>query len=56
MNKIANLLDGKKTYIVSAIIFILGGVQALGYEVPTEVYTILGGLLGVTLRSAINKV
>jgi hypothetical protein len=56
MNLIADFLYGKKTYLVSAVIFILGGLQALGVEVPTELYAILGSLLGVTLRAGIAKV
>lgn len=49
-------LDGKKSYLVSAVIFILGGLQALGVPVPEEVYVILGGLLGVAIRSSISKI
>jgi hypothetical protein len=55
MNKLKNLLSGKKTYLVSAVIFLVGGLQALGIEIPTELYAILGSLLGVTLRSGIAK-
>lgn len=51
-----NKLEGKKTYIVSFVIFVLGGLQALGVPVPDEAYVILGGLLGVTLRVGISKV
>lgn len=56
MKKLQYFLEGKKSYIVSALIFVLGGLQALGVEVPSEVYAILGGLLGVSLRAGISKV
>ena len=51
-----NFLSGKKTYLVGAVIFILGGLQALGVNVPSEVYAILGSLMGVSLRAGISKV
>lgn len=54
-NNVRNFLDGKKTYLVSAVIFVLAGLQALGVEVPNEVYAILGSVLGVTLRAGIRK-
>jgi hypothetical protein len=56
MQKFTQLLSGKKSYIIGAIIFTLGGLQALGVPIPVEVYTMLGGLLGVTLRQGISKV
>jgi hypothetical protein len=56
MNKVITFLSGKKSYMISALIFTLGGLQALGVPIPVEVYTMLGGLLGVTLRQGISKV
>ena len=56
MKKLVNFLSGKKSYIVSVVIFVLGGLQAVGVPVPNEVYVVLGGLLGVSLRQAIKKV
>jgi len=55
-NKVRDFLDGRKSFIVSAVIFVLGGLQAVGVDVPNEVYAILGGLLGASLRAGINKV
>ena len=48
-------LAGKKTYLAAAIAAAIAGAQALGYEVPTYVLTLLGafGLYGV--RSAIAR-
>jgi hypothetical protein len=53
---IKGFLDGKKSYIVSVVIFVLGGLQAVGVNIPTEVYAILGSLLGASLRAGIGKV
>lgn len=55
MKKLQKFLSGKKSYLVSVVIFVLGGLQALGVEVPQEAYVMLGGLLGVTLRRAVSK-
>lgn len=54
-SKVKTALSGKKSYLVSSVIFVLGGLQALGVQVPNEVYALLGGLLGVTLRAGIAK-
>lgn len=51
-----NYLDGKKAYLVSAVIFIVGGLKALGYEIPEEVVVMLLGALGASLRAGISKV
>ena len=50
-----NKLAGKKTYLAAAIAAAIAGAQALGYEVPGCVLTLLGafGLYGV--RSAIGR-
>jgi len=56
INKIKSFLAGKKSYLISAVIFVLGGLQSLGVDVPTEVYTMLGGLLGGSLRAGLNKI
>jgi len=55
MNAIIKFLSGKKTYIIGTLVFILGGLQALGYDVPSDVFSFLGGLGLITLRSAIVK-
>ena len=55
-NKIRNSLDGRKSYLVSGIIFIVGGLKALGYEIPDEVVVMLLGVLGGTLRAGISKI
>lgn len=50
--KFIKYLRGKKTYIVAAITFVLGGLDALGYPVPPELYALLGSLGLITLRLA----
>lgn len=52
--KLLKYLKGKKTYLVAGIVFVLGGLEALGYAVPQELYVLLGGLGLYTLRSAIK--
>lgn len=48
-------LEGKKTYIVAALIALGAGWQALGHTIPEWVYMILtaGGLTAV--RDALNR-
>jgi hypothetical protein len=55
MNDIIKYLEGKKTYIVAAIVFVLGGLQAIGYPVPEYVYPLLGALGLGTLRAGVSK-
>lgn len=47
-------LAGKRTYIVAAVTFVLGGLQALGLHVPTEVYALLGSLGLAALRAGVS--
>ncbi|WP_457798114.1 hypothetical protein [Methylocystis sp. S23] len=56
MEKLAALLDGKKTYFTVFGIFVAGGLQALGYELPSWVWTMLGGASAGSLRLAIAKI
>jgi hypothetical protein len=56
MEKILEFLQGKKTYIVMGITFVLGGLTAVGIEIPPIVYVVLGGLGLGAIKSAINKV
>ncbi len=53
-----NVLDGKKTYIGAAVIFLAGGLRALG-KIDEETYqtlVTLGGAIAVFgLREAIKK-
>lgn len=48
-------LEGKKTYIVSAVTIALAVAQALGYVIPEYVYALLGALGLGTLRVAVTK-
>ena len=47
-------LKGYRTYAVAVVTFTLGGLMALGYPIPVEVFTILGALGLTTLRAAIK--
>lgn len=52
------ILEGKKTYITAAAVFIVGGLQATGVIEPAlanQILTFLGGLGLVTLRTAMTK-
>lgn len=55
VKKVFSFLAGKKSYIISVVIFVLGGLQANGVDVPEEVYVMLSALLGVSLRAGISK-
>ncbi len=55
LKKLRISLDGKKSYILGAALFVVGGLKAIGIEVDESVLVILGGLLGVSLRAGMNK-
>ena len=59
MKAIREWLKGKKTYIVIAVAFIAGGLQACGIEVPSVVYEALAflgiGSVGAKIDRAVNK-
>ena len=50
-----NFFKGKKTYFIGAAIFILGGFQALGFNIPPEIFVFLGGAGLTTLRAGISS-
>jgi hypothetical protein len=56
MSKILEFLKGKKTYIVAVVTFILGGLTAIGIEIPPMVYVLLAGIGITTVRSAISHI
>lgn len=56
MQSIKTFLAGKKTYIVGFIVFVLGGLQALHVTIPSEVFSILGGLGLISLRASISNI
>ena len=55
MKAILDWLKGKKTYIVFAALFIIGGLQANGIEIPQWVYSILAALGLGALRAGVKK-
>lgn len=55
VNQVREFLKGKKTYMVVAVTFVLGGLQACGVDVPEAVYVLLGALGLGTLRAGVNK-
>ena len=48
-------LKGKKTYFIAIIAGVLAVLQSLGYNVPPEVYAVLGSLGLATLRAGVEK-
>ena len=56
MGSLITALSGKKTYAAMAAIFVCGGLQALGVEIPDYVWQMLGATGGLSLRLAIAKV
>lgn len=48
-------LEGKRTYIVGAVTFVIGGLQALGVDIPVWVYPMLGSLGLAALRAGVAK-
>lgn len=55
LNKAVDWLAGKKTFIVAGITFILGGLMAVGVEVPEFVWVLLGATGLGSVRDAIRK-
>ncbi len=55
MTKLLEWLDGKKTYITVAATFIIGGLEALGYGIPSWVYALLAALGVGFLRRGVGK-
>ncbi len=55
MQKILDILNGKKTYIIATAAATLAFAQAMGWAIPEWTYVILGALGLGTLRAAVNK-
>lgn len=55
LSKVEGLLEGKKTYIVSALVAIGAVLQYQGVVIPEFVWSILAALGLGAARSAINK-
>lgn len=55
MNKILEVLNGKKTYIVIALAMVTAGLQAYGIVIPEWVYALEAAAGIGTLRIAISK-
>lgn len=47
-------LKGKRTYLLAVLTFVLGGLKALGLDVPNEVFIMLAGAGAWTLRAAVQ--
>lgn len=52
--KLLKHLKGNKTYLVATTVFVLGGLEALGFAIPKELYVLLGSLGLYSLRDAIK--
>ena len=55
LEKIGQFLQGKKTYIVAALIGIGAVAMQLGYSIPAIVWPILAALGLGAVRSALDK-
>ena len=61
MNALVNALSGKKTYLVGAVTFLVGGIEAvhaaglIGWSVPGWLYAMLGSLGLLALRAGVAK-
>jgi hypothetical protein len=55
LEKLGNLLQGKKTYIIAILIGLGAVAQSLGYIIPEYVYAILGALGLGAVRSGVTK-
>ena len=55
MVKILDFINGKKTYIIAILGAAAGASQALGYEVPDYVWTLLGAAGLGAVRHAVGK-
>ena len=55
LEKLGQMLQGKKTYIVMVLTFIAGGLQASGIVIPDFVWIALGALGLGAVRSAVAK-
>jgi hypothetical protein len=53
MQKLIDLLKGKKTYLTAIVAGLLAAAQALGYPIPEYVYAFLGAVGLATLRAAV---
>lgn len=53
--RLRNDLSGQKTYIVGLVIFVVGGLTALGYEIPEWAFEALSGLGLIALRAGVAK-
>ena len=55
MQKWIEFLKGKKTYIVVAAVFIVGGLHACGVEIPQWIYAMLAAAGAGALRAGMDK-
>jgi hypothetical protein len=53
MQKVMELLKGKKTYIVATVAAATAFVGAMGWEVPSVVWELLGAVGLATVRASI---
>jgi hypothetical protein len=56
MQKILDILNGKKTYLIATVAAFLAFANAMGWAIPEYVYVILGACGLATVRSAVSKV
>ena len=52
---LGSFLKGKKTYLIVAATFVLGGLGACGVGIPAWVYTLLAAAGLGSLRAGVDK-
>ena len=58
INTILSLLNGRKTYLGTALLFCVGGALYLGWintQIAAALALIIGALTGAALRASISK-
>jgi hypothetical protein len=53
--ELAELLDGRKTYLTALVVLVVGILHACGVEVPSYVWASLAALGMGFLRAAVKK-
>lgn len=48
-------LKGKKSYFVSIVGILVAIAELFGVKIPSQVYTIIAGLFGVTMAAKVNR-
>lgn len=47
-------LKGYRTYLIGAVLVVLAGLNAIGFDISQDLLWALAGLGGITLRAAVK--